>query len=90
MIFEILSVYLIVINAFSLLLMLADKHRAQKNLWRIQEATLLTVAAIGGSLGCLMGMRLFRHKTRKMKFYFGVPIILVLQLILGIGIYVWL
>lgn len=90
MIFEILSVYLIVINAFSLLLMLADKHRAQKNLWRIPEATLLTVAAIGGSLGCLMGMRLFRHKTRKMKFYFGVPIILVLQLILGIGIYIGL
>lgn len=90
MIFEILSVYLIVINAFSLLLMLADKLRAKKNLWRISEASLIGIAALGGSLGCLLGMRIFRHKTLKMKFYLGVPIILVLQLMLGIGIYIWI
>lgn len=88
MIFEILSVYLIVINAFSFVLMLADKQRAKKNLWRIPEATLLCAAVLGGSLGALMGMRIFRHKTLKMKFYLGVPILLVLQLMLGIAIYV--
>lgn len=90
MIFKILCVYLIVINATSLVLMLADKLRAKKNLWRIPEATLIGVAALGGSLGCLLGMRFFRHKTLKAKFFLGVPVMLVLQLVLGIGIYIWL
>ena len=90
MIFKILSVYLIVINALSFALMLVDKLRAKKNLWRIPEATLLWAAALGGSLGCLMGMRIFRHKTLKPKFFVGVPIILVLQVMLAIGIYVYL
>lgn len=90
MIFEILSVSLIVINALSLGLMLADKLRAKKNLWRIPEATLLAVAALGGSLGCLLGMRLFRHKTLKPKFFLGVPLIFVLQLLFGICISIWI
>ena len=90
MIFEYLSVYLIVINAFSMLLMLADKQRAKKNLWRIPEATLLSFAVFGGSLGCLLGMQLFRHKTKKPKFSVGVPVILALQLMLVIGIYILL
>ena len=86
----IVSVYLIVINAFSLLLMLIDKQRAKKNLWRISEGTLIGVAALGGSLGCLLGMRFFRHKTLKPKFFVGVPLILVLQLLLGIALYIWI
>lgn len=90
MFYTIVSVYLIVINAFSLALMLADKLRAKKNLWRIPEATLIGVAAFGGSLGCLLGMRIFRHKTLKPKFFLGVPIILVLQLVLAICIYIWI
>lgn len=90
MIFKILSVYLIVINALSLALMLGDKLRSKKNLWRIPEATLIGVAALGGSLGCLLGMRIFRHKTLKPKFFAGVPAILVLQVILGICIYIWI
>lgn len=90
MFFKILSVYLIVINAFSLVLMLADKLRAKKNLWRIPEATLIGVAALGGSLGCLLGMRIFRHKTLKPKFFVGVPVILVLQIVLAICIYIWI
>lgn len=75
--------YLLTINAVGFLIMLADKRKARKNLWRIPEATLLTVAILGGSVGCLAGMRLFRHKTRKPKFYIGIPVILVIQLILG-------
>ena len=76
--------YLLTINAVGLLIMLADKGKAKKHLWRIPEATLLTVAALGGSLGCLAGMRLFRHKTRKPKFYLGLPAILVAQLAAGL------
>ena len=60
--------------------MLADKRKAQKKLWRIPEATLLTVAAIGGSIGSLLGMYTFRHKTKHLKFTLGIPAILILQL----------
>lgn len=59
--------------------MLGDKRMAQKKLWRIPEATLMTVAAIGGSIGCLAGMYTFRHKTRHLKFTVGIPGILVIQ-----------
>ena len=78
--------YLLIINAVGFLLMLADKHKARKKLWRIPEATLLSVAAIGGSIGALMGMYLMRHKTRHLKFTVGIPVILALQIILLIFI----
>lgn len=74
--------YFLIINAIGFLLMLADKQRAKKNYWRIPESTLLTAAALGGSIGSLLGMYTFRHKTRHLKFTLGVPAILVLQLLL--------
>ena len=79
--------YLVTINALGFLIMLADKENAKKRLWRIPEATLLTVAALGGSIGCLAGMKVFHHKTRKPKFYIGIPVILALQLILGVIVF---
>ena len=82
-----LYLYLFLINAAGLVLMLADKHKAKKNLWRIPERTLLLVAALGGSLGVLLGMRLFRHKTLHLRFSLGVPALLVLQLTLALWLY---
>lgn len=82
-----LPFYLVTINALGFLIMLADKEKAKKRLWRIPEATLLTVAALGGSIGCLAGMKVFHHKTRKPKFYIGIPVILALQLILGVIVF---
>ena len=79
-------VYLLLINAAGFILMLADKRKAIKNAWRIPEATLLWTAVIGGSLGVLMGMRIFRHKTRHLKFFLGVPVLLVLQLVIALHI----
>ena len=79
--------YLVTINALGFLIMLADKEKAKKRLWRIPEATLLTVAALGGSIGCLAGMKVFHHKTRKPKFYIGIQVILALQLILGVIVF---
>ena len=79
---DFLLLSLILINATGLLLMLADKRRAVKKRWRIPEATLLFVAVIGGSLGGLIGMYLFRHKTRHLKFSAGLPVILILQVLL--------
>ena len=74
-------IYLCIINALAFLLMHIDKQKAKKNRWRIPEATLIGMCAIGGSVGGLVGMYLFRHKTKHIKFYLGIPVILVLQLV---------
>ena len=81
---NILIIYLLIINALSFLLMLTDKRRAVKKAWRIPEATLLGIAAIGGSLGAVVGMRLFRHKTLHLKFALGLPLLLVLHTMLAV------
>lgn len=75
-----LLIYLLIINAVGFLLMLTDKHKARKNLWRIPEATLMMSAVLGGSVGCLAGMYAVRHKTKHLKFTLGIPAILILQI----------
>ena len=77
-------VYLVIINAAGLLLMLVDKYKARKNLWRIPERVLLGVALLGGSLGCILGMQLARHKTKHLKFSIGLPVIFALQIIVAV------
>ena len=79
--------YLIIINAIAFLLMLIDKQKARKHKWRIPEATLMGAAALGGSIGALAGMYTFRHKTKHTKFTVGIPVILVLQILLGVFLY---
>ena len=81
---KLLSFYLLIINALGFLLMLVDKWKARKNRWRVRESTLLLVAALGGSVGCLIGMYLFRHKTRHLKFTLGIPLILAGQCIAAV------
>ena len=72
--------YLIIVNAAGFLLMLVDKIKAKRNAWRIPEATLMGVAAIGGSIGALSGMYYCRHKTKHIKFTLGIPAILIAQI----------
>lgn len=79
-----LTGYLILINAASFLLMLSDKQKARKKMWRIPEKVLIGSAVIGGSLGALAGMYTFRHKTKHLKFTIGIPVILALQIVLAI------
>lgn len=79
---KILLLYLFTVNALCFLLMLTDKYKAKRKLWRIPETVLLTVAAIGGSLGTVMGMRIFRHKTLHLKFSLGVPVMLTIHIVL--------
>lgn len=79
-----LHLYLAIINALGFVLMRMDKQRARQNLWRIPEATLMAVAILGGSIGSLLGMYFFRHKTRHPKFSIGIPLILVFQIIAAI------
>lgn len=79
-----LLIYLLIINAAGFLLMLIDKWKAKKKRWRIPEATLMTVAALGGSIGSLIGMYTVRHKTKHLKFVVGIPAILVVQIFAAI------
>lgn len=83
---EFLLLYLLIVNALGFVLMLVDKFKAKKNLWRIPEATLMMVAAIGGSVGSLIGMYTARHKTRHRKFTVGIPLILAVQVVLAVWI----
>ncbi len=81
---KLILLYLLIINAIGFVLMLVDKHKARKNLWRIPEATLMSAAALGGSIGCLIGMYTVRHKTRHRKFTLGIPLILAAQIALAL------
>ena len=74
--------YLLAVNITSFLLYGIDKYKAKKSKWRISEATLLTMAAIGGSIGALAGMRLWHHKTMHKKFKYGIPLIIIMQIAL--------
>ena len=80
-------IYLLILNALGFLFMLIDKKRAKKNEWRISESTLFGVALLGGSIGAIIGMYLFRHKTKKMQFIIGLPVIFILQIILVIYLF---
>ena len=75
--------YLLAVNLLLFAVMGIDKYKAKYQLWRIPERTLFVLAAIGGSLGGILGMRLFHHKTLHPQFRYGFPAILILQLILA-------
>ena len=76
---KLLGYYLLIINAAGFLIMCVDKLLAKKEARRVPERTLLLIAALGGSLGSLLGMLIAHHKTRKAKFYITVPLLLVLH-----------
>ena len=80
--------YAIVINVITLLMYGIDKWKAKHSKWRIPEATLLIMAAVGGSIGAWTGIKLFHHKTLHKKFKYGVPAIFLIQL--GIVVFIYL
>ena len=73
--------YVVMMNLVSFALMGIDKYKAKKKAWRIPEATLFLFAIFGGSIGSILGMFLFHHKTRHWYFLYGLPVILIVQLI---------
>lgn len=79
--------YLWLINAVAFVVYGIDKLKAQKRLWRIPEATLLMLAVAGGSIGAWVGMMVWRHKTRHLKFQIGVPLIFAIQFALLVYVY---
>ena len=79
-------IYLVVINSISFIMMGLDKYKAKKRAWRIPESTLFVLALIGGSIGSIAGMHLFHHKTRHWYFLYGMPAILIIQILIVIAL----
>ena len=80
-------IYLIIINLIAFIAMYLDKRKARYGKWRIPEQTLFILALIGGSIGAIAGMYTFRHKTKKLRFSIGFPMILILQIVLMFSIW---
>ena len=76
--------YLLAVNIATFFLYGIDNYKAKNGRWRISEATLLTMAAIGGSIGAWAGMRLWHHKTMHKKFKYGIPVIIILHVALAV------
>ncbi|MBO4444564.1 MAG: DUF1294 domain-containing protein [Bacteroidaceae bacterium] len=81
--FIIVLLYFSVVNIISFFMYGIDKRKAKRTKWRIPEATLLGVAVIGGSIGAWLGMKVWHHKTMHNKFKYGIPAIIVVQLVLA-------
>lgn len=81
---NILFYYLILVNIIAFITIYIDKQKAIKHKWRIKESTLFLLSIIGGSLGTLLGMYTFRHKTKHKKFTLGIPLILIIQILIFI------
>lgn len=79
-------IYLCVINAITFLIYGIDKWKAKRDKWRISEAALIGLAVLGGSVGALLGMKIWHHKTKHKKFLYGIPAILIIQ----IAIFLWI
>lgn len=77
-------IYLVIINLISFSIMGLDKRRAKEKKYRISENILIVLSLIGGAIGSLIGMIIFKHKTSKKKFYIGIPIIYIINKIITI------
>ena len=84
---KLIVIYLVTVNVVTFFLYGIDKWKAKHSKWRIPEATLLGLAVIGGSIGALLGMKVWHHKTMHKKFKYGLPLIILLQITLVIWIY---
>ena len=85
--FRTVILYLVIINIATFFTFGLDKWKARRAKWRIREAALLTLAVLGGSVGAWLGMNVWRHKTKHAKFKYGIPIILILQIAIGLFLF---
>lgn len=86
---QIIAYYLIIINIVTILVYGIDKWKAREAMWRVREASLLMLAVLGGSIGAWLGMKVWHHKTQHKKFRYGIPAIIIIQLVI-IGYFLYL
>lgn len=79
---ESISIIIVIINIVTFIIYGIDKYKAKKGKWRIPENSLIGLAIIGGSIGAYLGMRVWHHKTMHLKFKYGIPLIIVIQLVI--------
>ena len=79
---QMIILYVLIINLIGFFIMGIDKFKAKKGFWRTPEKTIFTITLLGGGIGTVTGMYLFRHKTKKMKFTIGLPTILISEIVL--------
>ena len=79
---QLILIYLAVINVVTFIMYGIDKWKAKRSKWRIREAALLGLAVLGGSIGAWLGMKVWHHKTMHKKFKYGIPLILVAQIVI--------
>lgn len=84
---RLLLIYVLVVNVVTFFVYGIDKYKSRHGKWRISEAALLAWAVVGGSVGAWCGMKIWHHKTLHRKFRYGVPVILVLQIVLATHLY---
>ena len=81
-------IYLVIINIITFLTMYIDKKRVKWGKWRIKESTLFMLVLLGGGIGGIAGMKIFRHKTKKTRFVIGFPLILIMEIICAIILFI--
>ena len=84
---KVFGIYMLAINVITWIAYGVDKYKAKHNHWRIPERTLIGMAALGGFIGAFVGMQMFRHKTKHLKFVIGIPVIAILWILTTIIIY---
>ncbi len=83
-IYEYVLIYLLIVNVYTFYLMYSDKKKAREHKYRIPEKTLFMWALLGGSPGSMLGMHIWRHKTKHLSFRLGMPLILILQIVVAL------
>lgn len=80
---ESFSIIIVIINIVTFIIYGIDKYKAKKGKWRIPENSLIGLAIIGGSIGAYLGMRVWHHKTMHLKFKYGIPLIIAIQMVIA-------
>ena len=82
--------YTILVNLYGIWLISIDKHRASHHKWRVKETHIFSTAVLGGALGIMVAMRMFRHKTKHKSFTIGIPVIFVINIIIVLALVYWI
>ncbi len=84
------AMFILLMNIYGVFIIYIDKNKSKKNKWRIRERSLFLIAILGGAAGIMMGMTMFRHKTQHSSFTIGIPLIFILNILIGCSLFYWI